>query len=182
MAGLLRLTVPPCPPIPLLGGHEIVGGCVGVPLELIRARMAEVADQLAERHRLPPDPATFPAEWSEERRQDWLRSEAGRHRQYLRLSAAVAEVEDALRRGEDLELVAVLFLHGRSEIEGWSGVPIVQRRFAWAECAACGRRYTPEECAQAGWSRVSDPLAGIGGDSLACPAGHVIFAKRSWVA
>jgi hypothetical protein len=182
MAGLLRLMIPPCPPVPLLGNHPIVGGCVAVALAIIRDRMAGVRDQLAERHSLPPDPATFPAEWSEGRKQDWLRSETGRHRDYLRLSAAVEEVEDALRQGEDLELVAVLFLHGRSEIEAWSGVPIVQRQFVWAECAECGQRYTPAECAHGAWSRVADPLAGIGGDNVACPAGHVIFAKQTLVA
>jgi hypothetical protein len=182
MSGLLRLTIPACPPIPLLGNYEIVGGCVALALEQVIDRMVPRRDHLAERNRLPPDPAAVPAEWSEGRKQDWLRHEAWQHKEYLRLSAAVAEAEDALRRGADLELSAVLFMHECSEIERWSGLPIVERRFVWAECRRCDRRYDPGGCGQSDWSRVTDPLAGIGGRCLTCPASHVIFAVQTWVA
>jgi hypothetical protein len=182
MSALLRLTIPACPPVPLLGGRAIVGGCVALALEDVRQRMIPRRDHLADRYRLPPDPAAAPARSSERSKQDWLRSETVRHQEYLRLAAAVAEVEDALRRGADLELTAVLFMHGSTAVERWSGVPILQRRFVWAECRGCERRYAPEEFVHSDWSRVADPLAGIGGGSLECPAGHVFFAKQTWVA
>jgi len=41
---------------------------------------------------------------------------------------------------------------------------------------------TSEECATSDWSKVADPGAGIGGSCLACPGGHVIFARQTWVA
>jgi hypothetical protein len=119
---------------------------------------------------------------AEARRQEWLRSETWRHQEHLRLSAVVTEVEDTLRRDADLELVAVLFMHGRSEIERWSGMPILERQFVWVECRGCARRYVPEECGRSDWNRVADPRAGIGGGYLACPVGHVLFAKQTWVA
>jgi hypothetical protein len=182
MGGLLRLTIPPCRPVPTLGGREIVGGIVALSLDLIRARMASRRDHLAERYRLPPDPAALPAEWTERRKQERLRSEMGRHQEYLRLAAAVAEIEDALRCDAHLEQAAVLFLRGSSVIERWSGLPILERQLVWAECRGCDRRYTPEECVRSDWSRVADPRAGIGGGCLACPVGHVLFALQTWVA
>ena len=182
MGAMLRLMIPACPAIPLLGGHEVVGGCIALTLENIRERMLPRLNRLAESYSLPPDPAALPATFSETSKQERLRYELSRHQEYLRLSAAVVELEDALRRSEDLEVTAVLFTHGRTEMERWSGFPILNRQFVWAECRACARRYTPEECDQSQWSRVADPRAGIGGGCLACPAGHVIFAKQTWVA
>jgi hypothetical protein len=182
MAGLLRLNIPSFPAIPLLGGHDIVGGCVALTLDSVRTRMAARHAHLAERYGLPPDPAAQPATDSEQIKQDRHRFEMNQHQEYLRLATAIAEVEGAIVRGDDLERTAVLFPHGRGEIERWSGMPILMGLFVWAECRACGRRYTPEECGQSDWSRVADPRAGIGGRCLACPAGHVLFAKQTWVA
>jgi hypothetical protein len=182
MAGLLRLNIPTFPAIPLLGGHEIVGGCVALTLDSVRTRMAARHAHLAERYPSPPDPAALPATYSEQMKRDRLQFEMNQHQEYLRLSAAIAEVEAAIDRGDDLERTAVLLPLGRGEIERWSGMPILTGQFAWAECRSCGRRYTPEECGQSDWSRVADPRAGIGGRCLACLAGHVLFAKQTWVA
>ena len=182
MAPLLRLTIPTLGPIPGLGDCEIAGGCIAFAMESILGRMAGRRAHLAERYRLPPDPAALPATYSEQHKRDRLRFETNQHQEYLRLSAGIAEVEAAIDRGDDLERTAVLLLHGRDEIERWSGMPILTRQFVWAECRACERRYTPEECGESDWSRVADPQAGIGGSSLACRAGHVIFAKQTWVA
>ena len=182
MGGLFRLTIPACPPIPMLGGQEIGGGCIALDLEGVRDRMTARRDRLAEDYSQPPDTTSTPAEWSEWRKQDWLRSAMGRHKEYMRLASAVAEAEDAIRRDVDLEQVAVLLMHGRSEAERWSGTPILECQFVWAECRGCDRRYTPEECGRSDWSRVADPRAGIGGRYLVCPVGHVLFAKQTWVA
>ena len=169
-------------PLTLLGGHEIVGGCVALPLDRVRARMVGRRDHLARHHHLPPDPAALPATRSEARKQERLRYHLSLHEEYLRLATALAEIEEATERGADLELAAGLLSSRSSAIERWSGIPILSRQFLWAECRGCGRRYMPEECAPSDWSRVSDPLAGIGGGCLACPAGHVIFAMQTWVA
>lgn len=182
MAALVRLTIPAMPPIPLLGGQELVGGCVALTPEDVRARMISRRDHLAERSRLPPDPDALPSSTSEWRKRDQLRFEMNRHQEYLRLVAAVVELEDAIRHDKDLEVAAVMFTFGRTEIERWSGYPILHGQFVWAECRACERRYTPEECATSDWSKVADPRAGIGGSCLACPGGHVIFARQTWVA
>ena len=182
MSGLLRLMIPAYPPSPLLGGHELVGGCIALALDHIHAQMASSRDLRAERYRLPPDPENLPAEWSDRRKQERLRFEMARHQEYLRLVAAVAEVEDALRRDADLEQVAVVFMRGRSVIETWSGVLILHRQFVWAECRGCQKQYAPEECGRSSWSRVADPRAGIGGEWLVCPAGHVLFSIETWIA
>ncbi len=183
MGAILRLVIPAYPSEPLLGGREIVGGCVAIALEDVRGRMILRRDHLAERGcLLPPDPAVPPASTSGWMKRDRIQFKMNRHQEYLRLAAAVVEVEDAILRGEDLEVAAALFRDGCTEIERWSGFPILNRLFVWAECRACGRRYTPEECGQSDWSRVADPRAGIGGSCLACPAGHVIFSKQTWIA
>jgi hypothetical protein len=179
---VLRLNIPNYPPTPLLGGCEVVGGCVALALEGVRDRMIPHRDRLAVRYRLPPDPAALPAARTEAGRRERFQTELNRHREYLRLAAAVLELDDAIRSDKDLEVLAVLFFRGSTKIERWSGGLILARQFVWAECRACERRYTPEECCQSGWDRVAGPRAGIGGVCLTCAVGHVIFSKMTWVA
>jgi hypothetical protein len=183
MAALLRLTIPAMPPIPLFGGQEIVGGCIALTPEEIRTRMIARRDHLAERGcGPPPDPAALPSSAPEWRKRDQIQYEMNRHQEYLRLVAAVVELDDAILHDKDLEVTAVMFMFGRTELERWSGYPTLHGQFVWVECRACERQYTPEECATSDWSQVADPRAGIGGSCLACPAGHVIFARQTWVA
>ena len=165
MAPMLRLTIPAFPPEPMLGNCDIVGGCLALTLESVRERMIPRRDHLYDRYHLPPDPTAFPDSDSEWRKQDRLRCDTLRHREYLRLAAEVAELDDPIVRGAHLEVTALLFRFDCTEIEAWSGIPILTGRFEWAECAACGVRYSPVECRPSDWSQVADPLAGIGGKS-----------------
>jgi len=180
MAGLLRLMTPTYPPHPLFGNRTVAGGCVALPLVVVRDRMIGRRDHLAERSSRPPDPLPADAHWM---KKSSHQGEMNRHQEYLRLVAAVAEVEAVIEGGADLELKAVLTMRGRTEVEASSAVPILQRQFEWAECRGCdGRRCGPNECEESDWSQVADPLAGIGGKWLCCPSGHVIFAKQTWTA
>ena len=179
---LLRLIVAIRPADPLTGGYAVTGGCIAVALDIIRDRMVGRRDHLAQRYSVPPDPATLSDTLSEQSKRERLNFAMNQHREFLQLSTVVAEVEEALGRGADIERsedptsnVCDLLVH-------WSGIPIVTRHFRWAECQACGRRYSPEECSSSDWSRVADPLAGIGGIRLACPAGHTLYSFQTWVA
>jgi hypothetical protein len=184
MAPLLRLIIPTLGPIPGFGNREIVGGCVAFSLESILRRMAGRRGRLAEHYCLPPDPAALSAAPWGSREQCRLQDHLNHHREYLALAEAVPPVEAALGRGEDLDVAArlVLFPDASSQIEKHCRPAILSREFEWAECRACGRRYTPQECGWSDWSQVADLRAGVGGRWLACPAAHVIFTIKTWVA
>ena len=95
--------------------------------------------------------------------------------------AEIPGVEDAVQRGTNLEVRARLFAGGRSVVEERCRVSILQGVFEWAECGGCGQRLTQQECGKVEWSEIADPRAGIGGERLVCPLGHVIFATNTWV-
>lgn len=105
-----------------------------------------------------------------------------RQQEHLRLTAVVAEVEDVLHQGADLEITAVMYRHGQTLREAYSGGTIFVRGFEWAECHDCDdRRYSPAECEVLDWSIVAGPRCGFGGKWLICPSGHVIFSRQTWV-
>ena len=210
MPALLRLEIPARSPHPLLGDTEVVGGCIAFVLEpiyhsLVRRRdhlaalrlpddLEDVVHRLMERRRehlaaclrQPPvrayDPEAYKAELREEKELRRLQMDLGLQKESARVSAAIPEVEDAVRRGTDLEVTARLFASGRSEVEKRCRTSILQGVFEWAECRGCGQRFTNQECGKVDWSAIAAPRAGVGGERLACPLGHVIYVTDTWVA
>jgi hypothetical protein len=137
-----------------------------------------------ERYHRPPHPAVVAAAPEAYREQSELDKHRNGHRDYQSLSEAISLVEPVLRLGEDFELSArlVLFPDAVSKIEGLCRDAIRLRRYEWVECRPCGRRYAPEACGESDWGQVADVLAGVGGKRFQCPAGHVFFVVRTWVA
>jgi hypothetical protein len=150
-----------------------VPGCIAVSLDIIRVRVVQRRDFLAEKHRLPPDPAVVGAS-----RFDYVMHQ---HRQFLALSAAAEEIDAALARGDDIERTAVLGYYNLDPLAGFSARPIFSGAFVWAECSACGQRYLAEECQLSDWGWMAAPLFGASGEHVACPHGHIVFTCQTSV-
>jgi hypothetical protein len=211
MTTLLRLMIPARALSPVFGGCDIAGGCVAFPMEMILRRMTARRDRLAaltfphdleatvkllaarrdERlaaaHRRPygqpADPEESAAARRDEKEFTRLVAALNNRREYLVLAEAVPPVEAAFHRGEDLEVAArlVLSFDVASQVEKRCRDVIQLRQFLWAECGACGWRGPPQECGTQEWSAIADARAGVGGEHMTCPAGHVIFPLQTWV-
>ncbi len=210
MSALLRLVIPTVPPSPRVGGTEIVGGCLAFPLEPIYQSLVRQRDRLtalrlpddleAVVHRLMArlrertevrirqavyqplyDREAHLAELREEKELRRLQSDLGKQKACARVLAELSAVEGAVQGGTDLEVKARLFASGRSVVEERCRASILQGVFAWAECGGCGQRLIHQECGKVEWSVIAAPRAGIGGERLVCPLGHVIYATNTWV-
>ena len=162
----LRFTSTAQPAGPGTGGHEVLPAAIALPLAEALRRLELFRDSQLRHSAPPPEPAQG---------MEALLA-VGRHRGYLAWSQAVAELQGALARGEDVECT------GSAAALRWCGYLVLDKQFIRAVCPACGRAYRPEECAVREWSVVADARAGFGGRRLVCPAGHTLFLRETWVA
>ena len=212
MASLVRLTISPRASRAFWGGCDIAGGCVSFNTEMILRPMIATRDRLGARSfpddveaayedlvarsnkrsadalRRPFGQPYDPEEWATERREEKeltrVVADLNARREYLALVEAIPPVEAAVQRGEDLEVAAQLVLYPGAawQVEKRCRDAIRLRKFVWAECLGCGRRCSSEECGTLDWSVIADARAGVGGEHLTCPVGHVIYPLQSWVA
>ena len=163
---VLRLNVAARPPTPLRGNKEVLPSVIIVSLEELRTHLESFREQKM-RFKDTPDPEL----------KGWRATAAAdRHQKYLNWSKAVAEVEQAIEKSEDI------LCDERARIMDWCWGLILTKRFVDVTCPACGRAYLAAECELREWSVVADPLAGVGGKHLLCPAGHTLMALKTWVA
>ncbi|MBL8812108.1 MAG: hypothetical protein JNM43_18225 [Planctomycetaceae bacterium] len=151
--------------------------------QLATRRNERLAAALRRPYGQPHDPEEDAAERRDEKEFTRLVADLNEQRQYLILAEAVPPVEEAFRRGEDLKVEAkgVLFFDVASQVEKRCRNAIQLRQFVWAECRACGWRGSAQECGTHDWSAIADARAGVGGEHLTCPTGHVIFPLQTWV-
>ena len=182
MAGLLLFTTVARSAHPLTGGDDVTGACFAFPLDTIHQSMSARRDRLAQAFSAPPDPTSLPSTLGEGAKRRRLEHAMNLHQVFLRLSAAIAEVGVSSDRGENVERSASGGRFPGGVLERWCETLILHKKYCWVECRACGRRFLPEECGDSDWSTVADPLAGIGGKRVACPTGHTLFVRQTWVA
>jgi hypothetical protein len=163
---VLRLNVAARSPSPLRGNKEVLPSVITVSLDELHTHLESFREQKM-RFKDPPDPEL----------KGWRATAAAdRHQSYLNWAKAVTEVELALEMSEDI------ICDERARIMDWCWGLILTKRFVAVTCPACCRVHAAEECELKEWSVVADPLAGIGGKHLLCPAGHTLLALKTWVA
>lgn len=154
------------PAHPSSGGHEVLATRIAILLTVVRDRL-ELFRERMERFREPP---------SETLTKSQAEFPTRRHKEYVVWLSTMAELEQALEQGVDLECTeGVPLFH-------WCGWLVLNKHFAEAICPACERTYLARECEKADWSSIGGPLVGVGGGRIVCPAGHTIFTHQTWVA
>jgi hypothetical protein len=182
VAGLLLFKTVARSAHPLTGGYDVTGACFALPLDAIHQSMSARRDRLAQAYGSPPDPASLPGTLGEGTKRRRLEHAQNRHQEFLRLSAVITEVGVSVERGENVERSESGARFPGGVLERWGAALILHGQYLWVECRACGRRYLPEECGVSDWSTVTDPLVGVGGKRFACPTGHTLFVRQTWVA
>ena len=172
MAGILRLIVPAASAPDCPGFAEIAGGRFDLPLERLRTVMAARRDSIAEHRGETPR-----TKWHAQKR---------RHEEILfkKIVDAIEQVDGALERGEDLEQAFTITnsrLMTGPAFDGFGGMLILNGDFLIVECGRCRRSFVPTECRVSDWSVVAAPRMGFGGKCLACPLGHTLFYRETWV-
>ncbi len=153
---------------PSSGGHEVHSARFTIPLRDVLARLEESRERM-ERNREPP---RIPLAEGKP-----VEGEHLRHRNYLLWIKLIAEVQETIERGENLEYDEFAPL-----VRGWCGRMIADREFAEVICPVCEKTYSAGECETTEWSSVAGSRAGIGGVRFVCPAGHTLFVHQTWVA
>ncbi len=174
MAGVLRLVVPAATKPDCPGFDVIAGGRFSVSLDLLRKRLVERRDRIAERRGTPPR-----HEWDARQRQ---RAESF----FSAIEVALEQVDGCRRRGEDMERPLPLRAgYGRQAtgpVFEWFGAALIMAGdFLGVECGGCGQSLSPAECRVSDWGEVAAPLMGFGGTCLTCPLAHTLFFRETWV-
>ena len=118
---------------------------IAVQLTDVRSCLERAGSRLAPYSELP-DPTL----------KGWRATQAtGRHDEYLRSSALVAEVKQAIALGSDREI------DDRAALAQRCIELILDKRFLLVVCPLCSRDYGPEECEMSGWDSVSGPAPAL---------------------
>lgn len=161
----VRFSSTASPPGLMNGGFEVVSARFTLRAADVLGLLEEQRENLARWEHPPPLVLA----------ETWLKREVERHRRFLLWSRVVAEVGAAAAAGRDVEWAA------GDHAAVWCQGLTFAGRFVRVECSRCDRAYAAPECATLDWAYRAAPLMGMGGQRVACPAGHTLFAQQTWL-